>query len=177
MESLMDDVAAMLGDALGIDGAVEWGGEALSAIVAKLPMVTRSLFDFSGVEMLGERMVVARPLGPMKPAALVGQMEVVSECAGMAAVCFVEDMTPYLRKTFLGAGAAFVSADGQAFVPGLLRLTANRELAPKPRRSSLSPAAKLAFLYLVGHVNEDVTVADLVSATGLSRSSGKRASE
>ena len=177
MESLMDDVAAMLGDALGIDGAAEWGGEALSAIVAKLPMVTRSLFDFSGVEMLGERMVVARPLGPMKPAALVGQMEVVSECAGMAAVCFVEDMTPYLRKTLLGAGAAFVSADGQAFVPGLLRLTANRELAPKPRRSSLSPAAKLAFLYLVGHVNEDVTVADLVSATGLSRSSGKRALE
>ena len=105
------------------------------------------------------------------------QMQTVSDCSGMATVCLVEEMTPYLRRQLLGAGIGFASADGQAFVPGLLRLSAERALAPKPRRTSLSPAAKLAFLFLVNRVGEDVTVADFVSATGLSRSSGKRALE
>ena len=171
----MRDTAESIARLLDVRGIEDWSGEGFDEAVSHLPLAARASFAIEGMSLLGENMICATPLEGMRPSALASHMELMSESLGIPVVCVLEEMTPYLRRTLVDRGLAFVSGDGQAYIPGLLRLRRMRETPAKPRRSSLSPAGRLAFVYLAGHVEEDVTVADLALATGLSRPSVKRA--
>ena len=171
----MGTTAESISRLLDVGDVAEWSGAGFDEAVSRLPLAARASFEIEGVSLLGEKMVCATPLQGMKHSALASHMDLMSESLGVPVVCVLEDMTPYLRRTLVDRGLAFVSGDGQAYVPGLLRLRRMRKAPVKPRRSSLSPAGRLVFIYLAGHVEEDVTVTDLALATGLSNASVKRA--
>lgn len=169
----MDDLAQRLSDALGVECV---GADCASErLFAGLSLLAVASFDFCRVEVLGEGLLVARPKEDMTPRSLVRLLGEVARASSDTVVCSLPSITPYLRRTLLSARRGFVSDDGQAYVPGLLRLMPQgerkRPLAPGP----WSPAERLAFVYLLLHVGESVTSADLVAATGLSATSAKRA--
>lgn len=170
------NAAERVSELLGIDAA-EWSGPELEQAVNFLPLFLSGLYDLSGVEIAGERMIVARPVDNERPEALVRHMELISQHAGCPAVLSIDETTPYLRRKLVSTRTGFVTANGQAFIPGLLRLAPQTKTAPQTKRAFMSPSAKQAFVCLMLHAREDVTVADLVAATGMSRSSGKRALE
>lgn len=171
------NVAAKISELLGVEDAIGWSGKELDAALAYLPIFLRSEYELSGVELLGQRMIAARPNTNVMPSALINHMELIAESTGLPPICALDTSTPYQRRTLVAGRVAFVTGDGQAFVPGLLRLSPTLAAKPPIKRGIMSPSARSAFVYLATHAHEDVTAANLIRVANMSRASANRALE
>lgn len=171
----MVDIVRTLSDALGVDCVALPADDADARLRRGLTMLAHSSFDFQPLKVLGERVLVVRPRERMAPARLTRLLDEVGCAAGCTVVCSLPSVTPYLRGVLLGEGRGFVTDDGQAYVPGLLRLMPVRRMRQATPAGPWGPAEKQAFLFLLGHVGEAVTANDLRSATGMSATSAARA--
>lgn len=175
MEIIVDDIGKRLGEALGVDCAAMPADDAVASVRREVSMLAYATFDFRLVELLGEGVLIARPREDLAPARLVRLLDEVDAASPHPVVCSLREVTPYLRETLLRERRGFVTDDGQAYVPGLIRLVPKRRLRTVPASEPWGPAERQAFIYLVGHVGEDVTAADLREATGMSATSVTRA--
>lgn len=171
----MVDIAATLSNALGVVCVTSPRDDADARLRRGLSMLAYSSFDFQPLEVLGERVLVARPRERMAPARLTRLLDEVGCAVGDTVVCSLPSVTPYLRGVLLEEGRGFVTDDGQAYVPGLLRLMPARRMRSVTPADSWGPAERQAFLFLLGHVGEGVTANDLRLATGMSTTSAARA--
>jgi hypothetical protein len=171
----MDDIAKRLGEALGADCDVMPADVAVASLRQSVSMLAYATFDFGLVELLGEGILLARPREDLAPARLVRLLDEVDAASPHPVVCSLRSVTPYLRDALLRERRGFVTDDGQAYVPGFLRLVPKRRLKPVLAPESWGPAERQAFIYLLGCIGEDATVADLREVTGMSTTSATRA--
>lgn len=171
----MDDIAKRLGEALGVECVAVPEDDTLASLRRDVSMLAYASFDFRIVEMLGEGMLVVRPYEDLVPAHLVRLLDEVESVSPYPVVCGLRSVTPYLRDLLLRERRGFVADDGQAYVPGFLRLVPRRRLRGTPAPEPWGPAERQAFIHLIGHVGEDVTAASLRETTGMSATSAARA--
>lgn len=171
----MDDIAKRLGEALGVDCVSISADDIVASLRQGVSMLAYASFDFGIVELLGERVLVARPKEDLAPARLVRLLDEVDASSLCPVVCSLRSVTPYLRKALLGEHRGFVTDDGQAYVPGFLRLVPKRRLKPVLAPEPWGPAERQAFIFLVDHMGDEVTAAGLREATGMSATSAARA--
>ena len=171
----MDDIAKRLGEALGADCDVMPADVAVASLRQSVSMLAYATFDFGLVELLGEGILLARPREDLAPARLVRLLDEVDAASPHPVVCSLRSVTPYLRDAMLRERRGFVTDDGQAYVPGFLRLVPKRRLKPVLAPESWGPAERQAFIYLLCHVGGEVTSAGLREVTGMSATSAARA--
>lgn len=171
----MVDITRTLSDALGVECVALPVDDVDARLRRGLSMLAYSSFDFQPLEILGERVLVARPRERMAPAVLTRLLDEVGCAAGDTVVCSLPSVTPYTRGVLLEERRGFVTDDGQAYVPGFLRLIPVRRMRPVTSAGPWGPAERQAFLFLLGHIGENVTANDLRSATGMSMTSAARA--
>ena len=175
MEIAVEDIARRLGEALGVDCVDMPADDDIASLRRGVSMLVYTVFDFGVVGLLGERVLVARPREDLAPAHLVRLLDEVDAASPHPVVCSLRSVTPYLRDALLGEHRGFVIDDGQAYVPGFLRLVPKRRLKSVPAPEPWGPAERQAFIYLIGHMGEEVTAAGLREATGMSATSAARA--
>lgn len=171
----MDDMAKRLSETLGVDCVVLPADDVSTFLRHAVSMLTYASFDFRAVELLGERLLFARPREDLAPARLTRLLDEVDAASPWPVVCDLRSVTPYLRDILLRERRGFVTDDGQAYVPGFLRLAPRRRLRNAPVLEPWGPAERQAFIYLLSHVGEDVTAAGLREAVGMSTTSAARA--
>lgn len=173
---LHDELMSLLRNAAG-DGAVsEDRGFSAESLKASLPAATFSAFEFDAALLFGSRIVFARPVSDMKPAALVAQLHRVKHACGCEAACFLDAPTPYLKKRLMEEGVGFVSARGEFFLPALLHLKPAREVKAPSLAAELNATGKSVFLYLL-YAQVGSTVSDMAERLSLSRAGVQRACE
>ena len=171
----MEDIAKRLGAALGADCVSMPENDDVTSLREGVSMLAYATFDFALVELLGEGVLVARPKEDLAPARLVRLLDEIDAASPHPVVCSLRAVTPYLRDLLLRERKGFVTDDGQAYVPGFLRLLPKRRLKPTPAPEPWGPAERQAFICLIGHMGEEVTAAVLREATGMSATSAARA--
>ena len=171
-----DELMSLLRGAAG-DGAVgEDGGFSADSLKASLPAATFSAFEFDAALLFGSRVVFARPVSDMKPAALGAQLLRVKQACGCEAACFLDAPAPYLKKRLMADGVGFVTSRGEFFLPALLHLKPGREGKAAPLATELSATGKSVFLYLL-YAQGGSTVSDMAGCLSLSRAGVQRACE
>ena len=171
----MVDISVVLSDALGVDCSALSSGDLGARLRRGLSMLAYSSFDFQPLEILGEKVLVARPRERLSPSRLTRLLDEVGRAVDETVVCSLSSVTPYLRGVLLGEGRGFVTDDGQAYVPGLMRLVPRRRLPRASISEPWGPAERQAFLYLLANIGGIVTSAGLREATGMSATSANRA--
>ena len=112
-----DEMLSLLRSAAG-DGAVgEDRGFSAESLKASLPAATFSAFEFDAALLFGSRVVFARPVSGMKPAALAAQLLRVGQACGCEAACFLDAPAPYLKKRLMANGVGFVTSRGSSSCP------------------------------------------------------------
>lgn len=171
----MDDMAKMLGEALGVDCIALPADGTGASLRQKLSILVYAAFDFYCVELLSERILIARPREDLVPVRLIRFLDEVDAASPYPVVCSLRSVTPYLRAILFREHKGFVTDDGQAYVPGFLRLVPKRRLRPAQAPDPWGPAERQAFIYLLGHIGEEVTATGLREVTGMSATSATRA--
>ena len=171
----MDDIAKRLRDALGVECCAMPEDDATASLSQSVSMLAYATFEFSVVELLGERILVAKPRESLAPAQLVGLLDELDAASPYPVACSLRSVTPYLRGTLLRERRGFITDDGQVYVPGFLRLVPKKRLRRVTAPEPWGPAERQAFIYLLGCIGEDATVADLREVTGMSATSATRA--
>lgn len=171
----MVDIANVVSEALGVDCVALSGDEVDARLRDGLSMLAYSSFAFMSLKVLGERLLVARPRERIAPARLTRLLDEVGCAVDETVVCSLPSVTPYLRNVFLSEGRGFVTDDGQAYIPGFLRLISRRQLPAASQREPWGPAERQAFLHLLTNVGSTVTSADLRKVTGMSMTTANRA--
>ena len=171
----MVDIGNVFSEALGVDCVVLSGDVVDARLKEGLSMLAYSSFAFQPLEVLGERVLVARPRERIAPVRLTRLLDEVGRSVDETVVCSLPSVTPYLRNVFLSERCGFVTDDGQAYIPGFLRLIPRRQLPAASQPEPWGPAERQAFLHLLTHVGSTVTSADLRKATGMSATTANRA--
>lgn len=171
-----DEMLSLLRSAAG-DGAVgEDRGFSAESLKASLPAATFSAFEFDAALLFGSRVVFARPVSDMKPAALAAQLRRVRQACGCEAACLLDAPAPYLKKRLMEEGIGFVTARGEFFLPALLHLKPEREGNATPLATELNATGKSVFLHLL-YAEGGSTVSDMAQRLSLSRAGVQRACE
>ena len=171
----MDDIAKRLRDALGVECCAMPEDNATASLSQSVSMLAYATFEFSVVELLGERILVAKPRESLAPVQLVGLLDELEAASPYPVACSLRSVTSYLRGTLLRERRGFITDDGQVYVPGFLRLVPKKRLRRVTAPEPWGPAERQAFIYLLGCIGEDATVADLREVTGMSATSATRA--
>lgn len=170
----MNDVSKTLSDALGIDCMDVTTDEDLEVLRGVFALQVQELFDYRIIETLDERLLVVRLRGFLKPEELVNTLALVSGMVDATVVCHLKSVTPYVRKLLLEAREGFVTDDGQAYVPGLLRAFSVGRYNRTPSKKPWGPAERMAFIYVLQHVGEEVTALMLHETTGMALATASR---
>ena len=141
-------------------------------MAAKLSAYLAGSYDLYTARLLGKELALAEPTeADESPNKLEKRTTVLEKALNKPITLYFATLTRPRRRALMEAGRAFVTGDGDYFLPQLALLLSKKASPAFERERTFSPAQQAVFLYCLYAKDEPVTLTDVQSALGLSAGS------